>query len=154
MRMLIIIIIFIMRSSTQSHFLNHIIFILSWLDYCNCLLAGPRKFRATDSAPVVFWSSKPQCRFNSLLHVFHWFPVYQRIHYKFSSSCFSSVTGPGPYCPADTLIISVPSWQLHPSSAAHLSNPFPGNKAIWPTLLFKILQSGTKFCAILVCSTL
>ena len=151
MRLLIIIIIFIMSSSIQSLLPQPHYF------YCHGLIIAAvfwLALRATDSAPVVFWSSKPQCRFNSLLHVFHWFPVYQRIHYKFSSTCFSSITGPGPYCPADTLTIYVPSWQLHPSSATHLSNPFPGNKAIWLTLLFKILQSGTKFCAILVCSTL
>ena len=76
-------------------------FILSRLDYCNCLLAGCQQFLIDRFLKVQNAAARLICRTKKLDHVqpifqsLHWLPIRARIQYKISTLCFNVITGTG-----------------------------------------------------------
>ena len=77
-------------------------FILSRLDYCNCLLAGCPQFLIDRLQKVQNAAARLICRAKKLDHVqpilqsLHWLPIRARIQHKISTLCFNVITGTGP----------------------------------------------------------
>ena len=92
-------------------------YILSWLDYCNCLLMGtsnsviqPLQKIQNFAARLVHHHSIP------LLEKLHWLPISERIKYKVACVCFSAISGSGPAYLSELLHVYTPSRTLRSSS--------------------------------------
>ena len=77
-------------------------YILSWLDYCNCLLMGtpnyviqPLQKIQNLSARLVFLAPHHH-HSTPVLEKLHWLPISERIKYKVACMCFSAINGSGP----------------------------------------------------------
>ena len=92
-------------------------YILSRLDYCNCLLMG------TPNSPE---NSELCCKTCSLgtpsplLEKLHWLPISECIEYKVACMCFSTINGSGPAYLSELLHVYTPSRTLCSSSDTHM----------------------------------
>ena len=97
-------------------------FILSRLDYCNCLLAGCPQFLIDRLQKVQNAAARLICRAKKLDHVqpilqsLHWLPIRARIQYKISTLCFNVITGTGPQYLSELLHLYTPSRDLRSSA--------------------------------------
>ena len=97
-------------------------YILSRLDYCNCVLLGcpssviqPLQHVQNSAARLVCKSPRSQpC--SSLLKKLHWLPVEERIKYKCCCICFKFFTGDVPAYLRNLLEVYVPSRTLRSSA--------------------------------------
>ena len=118
----------IRQISSIRHFLSPLVtqtlvsaFVLSRLDYCNCLLSGcPKQLvdklqRVQNAAARLVCNAKKSDHVQPLLHQLHWLPVSSRIHYKVASICYNSVVGSGPQYLTDLLHKYTPQRQLRSS---------------------------------------
>ena len=102
-------------------------YILSQLDYCNCLLMGtpnsviqPLQKIQNFAAGLVLLAPRHH-HSTLLLEKLHWLPISERIKYKVTCMCFSAISGSGPaylsellhaYTPSHTLFF----WHPHPEN--------------------------------------
>ena len=97
-------------------------FILSHLDYFNCLLAGCQQFLIDRFLKVQNAAARLICRTKKLDHVqpifqsLHWLPIRARIQYKISMLCFNVITGTGPQYLSELLHLYTPSRDLRSSA--------------------------------------
>ena len=77
-------------------------YILSRLDYCNCLLVGtpnsvtqPLQKIQNFAARLVLLAPRRH-HSTPLLEKLHWLPISERIKYKVACMCFSAINGSGP----------------------------------------------------------
>ena len=77
-------------------------YILSRLDYCNCLLMGtpnsviqPLQKIQNFAARLVLLAPRHH-HATPLLEKLHWLPISERIKYKVACMCFSAINGSGP----------------------------------------------------------
>ena len=77
-------------------------YILSRLDYCNCLLMGtpnsviqPLQKIQNFTARLVLLTPRHH-HSTPLLEKLHWLPISERINYKIACMCFSAINGSGP----------------------------------------------------------
>ena len=102
-------------------------FILSRLDFCNCLLAGCPQFLIDRLQKV--------CRAKILDHVqpilqsLHWLPIRAQIQYKISTLCFNVITSTGPQYLSELL---------------HLYTPCRDLRSYADTRILKIPRSNSK----------
>ena len=88
-------------------------YILSQLDYCNCLLMG------TPNSPE---NSELCCKTCSLgtpsplLEKLHWLPISECIEYKVACMHFCAINGSGPAYLSELLHVYIPSRTLRSSS--------------------------------------
>ena len=101
-------------------------YILSRLDYCNCLLMGtlnsviqPLQKIQNLAARLVLLAP---CHHHStpLLEKLHWLPISERIKYKVACMCFSATNGSGPAYLSELLHVYTPSCTLRSSSDTHM----------------------------------
>ena len=117
-------------------------FILSRLDYCNCLLAGCPQFlldrlqKVQNAAARLICRAKQQQQQQKLDHVqpilqsLHWLPIRARIQYKISKLCFNVITGTGPQYLSELLHPYTPSRDLRSSADTRiLKIPLSNSKA-------------------------
>ena len=77
-------------------------FILSRLDYCNCLLMGTPNSVIQPLQKIQNFAAKlmllAPCHHHStpLLEKLHWLPISECIKYKVTCMCFSAINGSGP----------------------------------------------------------
>ena len=97
-------------------------FILSRLDYCNCLLASCPQFLIDRLQKVQNADARLIRRAKKLKHVqpiiqsLHWLPIRARIQYKMSTLCFKVITGTGPQYPSEFLHLYTSSRDLRSSA--------------------------------------
>ena len=97
-------------------------FILSRLDYCNCLLAGCPHFLIDILQKVQNAAARLICRAKKLDHVqpilqlLHWLPIRALIQYKISTLCFNVITGNGPQYLSELLHLYTPTRDLRSSA--------------------------------------
>ena len=97
-------------------------YILSRLDYCNCILMGtpnsviqPLQKIQNLAARLVLLA--PHHHHSSpLLEKLHWLPISEHIKYKVTCMCFSAISGSGPAYLSKLLHVYTPSRMLHSSS--------------------------------------
>ena len=101
-------------------------YILSWLDYCNCLLVGtpnsviqPLQKIQSFAARLVLLAPRHH-HSTSLLEKLHWLPTSECIKYKVACMCFSAISGSGPAYLSELLHVYTPSHTLHSSSDTHM----------------------------------
>ena len=97
-------------------------YILSWLDYCNCLLMRtsnsviqPLQKIQNFSARLVLLAPRHH-HSTSLLEKLRWLPISEHIKYKVAYMCFSAINGSGPAYLSELLHVYTPSRTLHSSS--------------------------------------
>ena len=129
-------------------------YILSRLDYCNCLLMGtpdsviqPLQKIQNFSARLVLLVPRHH-HSTPLLEKLHWRPISESIKYKVACMCFSAISGSGPAYLSELLHVFTPSRTLRSSSdtACWKSNntnarlmAFAPSLALDPTLLNPII---------------
>ena len=91
-------------------------FILSHLDYCNCVLAGCPQFlidrlqKVQNAAGRLTCKAKKPCgHVQPILQSLRWLPIRARIQYKMSMLCFNVITGTGPQYLSEILYLYTPS---------------------------------------------
>ena len=97
-------------------------YILSRLDYCNCLLMGPpnsviqplQKIQNFAARLVLLAPRHHQA--TPFLEKLHWLPISERIKYKVACMCFSAINGSGPAYLSELLHVYTPSRTLRSSS--------------------------------------
>ena len=101
-------------------------YILSRLDYCNCLLMGapnsviqPLQKIHNFAARLVLFAPRHQ-HSTPLLEKLHWLPVSEHIKYKVACMCFSAINGSDPAYLCELLHDYTPSHTLRSSSATHI----------------------------------
>ena len=97
-------------------------YLLSRLDYCNCLLMGtsnsairPLQKIQNFAARLVLLVPRHQHP-TPLLGKLHWLPISERIKYKVACMCFSAINGSGPVYLSELLHVYTPSRTLRSSS--------------------------------------
>ena len=97
-------------------------FILSWLDYCNCLIMGtpnsviqPLQKIQNFAARLVLLAPRHH-HSTPLLEKLHWLPISECIKYKVAWMCFSAINGSGPAYLSELLHVYTPSCTLRSSS--------------------------------------
>ena len=97
-------------------------YILSRLDYCNCLLMGasnsvdqPLQKVQNFAARLILMAPRHH-HSTPLLKKLHWLPISERIKYKFACMCFHAINGSGPTYLSALLHIYTPSRTLRSSS--------------------------------------
>ena len=97
-------------------------YILSRLDYCNCILMGkpnsviqPLQKIQNFAARVVLLSTRHQ-HSTPLLEKLHWLPISERIKYKVACMCFNAINGSDPAYLSALLHVYTPSRTLRSSS--------------------------------------
>ena len=96
-------------------------YILSWLNYCNCLLiVTPNSViqplqKIHFAARLVLLAPRHQ-HSTPLLEKLHWFPISELIKYKVTCVCFSAVNGSGPAYVSELLHVYTLSHTLCSSS--------------------------------------
>ena len=121
------------RSSSFRRFLTEdttktpvISYILSRLDYCNCLLMGTSNCVIQSLQKIQNFAARlvllAPCHHHltPLLEKLHWLPISERINYKVACMCFSAISGCGPAYLSELLHVYTPSRTLHPSSDTHM----------------------------------
>ena len=89
-------------------------YILSRLDYCNCLLMGtpnsvtqPLQKIQNFAARLVLLAPRHH-HSTPLLEKLHWLPILERIKYKVACMCFSAISGSGPAYLSELLHVYIP----------------------------------------------
>ena len=97
-------------------------YILSRLDYCNCLLVGtpnsviqPLQKIQNFAARLVLLTPRHH-HSTPLLEKLHWLPISERIKYKVACMCFGAINGSGPAYLYELLLVYTPSRALRSSS--------------------------------------
>ena len=97
-------------------------YILSRLDYCNCLLMRtphsviqPLQTIQNFAARLVLLAPRHH-HSTPLLEKLHWLPISERIKYKVACTCFSATGGSGPAYFSELLHVYTPSRTLRSSS--------------------------------------
>ena len=97
-------------------------YILSRLDYCNCLLMGtpnsviqPLQKIQNFAARLVLLAPRHH-HATPLLEKLHWLPISERIKYKVACMCFGAINGSGPAYLSELLHVYTPSRTLRSSS--------------------------------------
>ena len=96
-------------------------YILSCLDYCNCLLMGT-PISVIQPLQKIHFAARlillAPCHQHStpLLEKLHWLPISELIKYKVTCVCFSAVNGSGPAYLFELLHVYTPSRKLRYSS--------------------------------------
>ena len=97
-------------------------YILSRLDYCNCLLLGtansviqPLQKIQNFAARLVLLAPRHH-HSTPLLEKLHWLPILERIKSKVACMCFSAMNGSGPAYLSELLHVYTPSRTLRSSS--------------------------------------
>ena len=97
-------------------------YILSRLDYCNCLLMGtpnsviqPLQKIQNFAARLVLLAPRHH-HSTPLLEKLHWLPISERIKYKVACMCFSAINGSGPAYLSELLYVYTPSHTLRSPS--------------------------------------
>ena len=104
---------------TQLHLIP---IILSWIDYCNCLLMGmPNSViqplqKIQNFAAWLVLSAPRHHHSTPLLKKQHWIPILECIKYKVTCMCFNAMNGSGPAYLSKLLHVYTPSCTLHSSS--------------------------------------
>ena len=97
-------------------------YILSRLDYCNCLLVGtPNSFiqplqKIQNFAARLVLLAPHHHHSTPLLEKLHWLPISECIKYKVACMCFSAINGSGPAYLPELLHVCTPSHTLRSSS--------------------------------------
>ena len=101
-------------------------YILSWLDYCNCLLMGtpnsviqPLQKIQNFAARLVLLAPRHH-HSTPLLEKLHWLPISEHTKYKVTCKYFSAISGSGPAYLSELLHVYTPSHTLHSSSDTHM----------------------------------
>ena len=96
-------------------------YILSRLDYCNCLLMGTPNFviqllqEIQNFAPRLVLLAPSHHHSVPLLEKPHWLPISKRIKYKAAYMCFIAINGSGPAYLSELLHAYTPSRTLRSS---------------------------------------
>ena len=104
-------------------------FILSWLDYCNSLLAGLTENRldhlqgVQNNAAHLVLGRQGQDHAKPLLRSLHWLPVWAQIEYKISTLCYRSRDSSAPAYFSDLLSVYQPSRSLRSADAGLMTVP-------------------------------
>ena len=100
--------------------------ILSWLDYCNCLLIRtpnsviqPLQKVQNFAARLILMAPRHH-HSTPLLKKLHWLPISERIIYKVACMCFHAINGSGPTYLFELLHIYTPSRTFRSSSDSHM----------------------------------
>ena len=97
-------------------------YILSRLDYCNCLLTGTPNSVIQPLQKIQNFAARlvllAPCHHHAthLLEKLHWLPISERIKYKVACMCFSAINGSGPAYLSELLHVYTPSRTLRSSS--------------------------------------
>ena len=97
-------------------------FILSRLDYCNCLIMGTPNSVIQPLQKIQNFAARlvllAPCHHHStpLLEKLHWIPISEHIKYKVTWMCFSAINGSGPAYLSELLHVYTPSCTLRSSS--------------------------------------
>ena len=105
-------------------------YILSRLDYCNCLIMGtpncviqPLQKILNFAARLVLFTPRYH-HSTPLLEKLHWLPISERIKYKVACMCFSAINGSGPAYLSELLHVYTLSRTLRSSfDTRMLKNP-------------------------------
>ena len=87
-------------------------YILSWLDYCNCLLMGAQNSvvqplqKVQNFAARLILMAPRHHHSTALLKKLHWLPISECIKYKVACMCFHAINGSGPTYLSELLHIS------------------------------------------------
>ena len=107
--------------SLKTHPISYF-YILSRLDYCNCLLMGtpnsviqPLQKIQNFAARLVLLAPRYH-HSTPLLEKLHWLPISERIKYKVACMCFSAISGSGPAYLSELKHVYIPSRTLRSSS--------------------------------------
>ena len=101
-------------------------YILSWLDYCNCLLMGAPNSLIQPLQKVQNFGARLILRapryHHSTPHLkkLHWLPISERIEYKVTCMCFYAMNGSGPTYLYQLLHIYTPSRTLRSFSNSRM----------------------------------
>ena len=99
---------------------------LSRLDYCNAVLCGlPQCLlyklqKVQNTAACMIFKAPRTDHITPILHKLHWLPVCDRIVYKISTLCHTSLTGLSPHYLSDIITLYAPSRGLCSSSDTRL----------------------------------
>ena len=113
-------------------------YILSRLDYCNCLLMGtpnsviqPLQKIQNFAARLVLLAPRLH-HATPLLEKLHWLPISERIKYKVACMCFSAINGSGTAYLSELLHVYTLSRTLRSSSErVHAGNPTIQTQDSW-----------------------
>ena len=101
-------------------------YILSWLDYCNCLLMGTPNSAIQPLQKVQNFAARlilmAACYHHSttILQKLHWLPISQNIKYKVACLRFHAINGSSPTDLSELLCIYTPSHTFHSSSDSRM----------------------------------
>ena len=93
-------------------------YILSWLDYCNCLLTGTPNSVIQPLQKIQNFAARlvllAPCQHHStpLLEKLHWLPISEHIKHEVTWMCFSAINGSGPAYLSELLHAYTPSRTL------------------------------------------
>ena len=96
-------------------------FVLSRLDYCNCLLSGSPQYlidrlqRVQNNAARLVLRARKSDHATPLLRSLHWLPITARIKYKLSTLTYTSMFDSGPVYLSNLLHIYTPARPLRSS---------------------------------------
>ena len=106
---------FLTEDATQTLVTSYV---LSRLDYCNCLLMGapnsviqPLQKVQNFAARLILMAPRHH-HSTPLLKKLHWLPISERIKYKVACMCFHAINGSGPTYLSELLHIYTPSRTL------------------------------------------
>ncbi len=124
-------------TSVQAH-------VISWLDYCNALLAGlplstikPLQMMIQNAAARLVFNGPKRAHVTPLFISFHWLPVAGRIKFKTLMLTYRTTTGSAPAYFHSLMTIYIPSRSLRSASERHLMVPSQrGSKSISRTFWF------------------
>ena len=103
-------------------------YILSRLDYCNCLLMGTPNFVIEPLQKIQNFAARlvllaPRHHHSTpLLEKLHWLPISERIKYKVACMYFSAINGSGSAYLSELLYVYIPSRTLRSSSSLGASD--------------------------------
>ena len=100
--------------------------VLSRLDYCNALLAGPPQVllykiqRVINCSDRLFYKASKSAHITPLRFDLHWLPISSRIHYKIPLTCFHIISGTAPPYLSELLHLYSPSRSLRSVSGTRI----------------------------------
>ena len=97
-------------------------YILSWIDYCNCLLMGAPSSviqplqKVKNFTAWLILMAPGHHHSTPLLKKLHWLPISELFKYKIACMCFHAINGSSPTYLSEILNIYTPSCMLRSSS--------------------------------------